>query len=92
MEVIEEKREADARDESRRLAVAQDEEDAARESQWKDCKDQEHRVRWKRPEEEYSSKRRDDRKLAAMERGGNVTTRVRREKRKVIDGVKEMVQ
>ena len=92
MEVIEKKREADAGDESRRLAVAQDKEDAARESKWKDCKDQEHWGRWVRSEEEDPSKRRDDRKLAAMERRGNVTTRVLRGKSKVIYCVKEMVQ
>ena len=67
------------------MAATRAEKNAVREIKWKDFKDQEHRVRSARAEEGTLTNRRDDRGIAAMEREANITTRVLKEKRQVID-------
>ena len=62
------------------------------ESKWKDFKNQEHRVRSARAEEESFIHRDDDRRIVIMEKEANTTTRVLKEKRKMKDGMKNTLQ
>ena len=92
LEMLEATRQADARDERRRLAAVQIEQNAERDRKRREFLEQQDRTRLARAEEEKHIKRKNDLKAAAMERKARVTTGVLREKKKVIEGVHELMQ
>ena len=85
-------RQADAREERRKVAAAQAEQNAERERKRREFSEQQDRARSARAEEERFIKRKNDLEAAAMERQAKIKAGVLKEKRKVIDSVKDMVQ
>ena len=91
LELLDEARQADAREEGRKVAAVRAEENAEKERKRREFAEQQDRIRLARSEEERHVKRKNDIRVAAMERKAKVTTGVLREKKRVIDSVSEMV-
>ena len=90
--MVEATRQADARDERRRLAVVQAEQNAENDRKRRNFSKQQNRTRLARAEEEKLIKRKNGLEAAAMERKARITTGVLRDKKKLIESVNGMMQ